>query len=150
MDILGRIDHTIEDWERRPDAMRWCADGDSETTPTTADLIVGPGEIFFTAAPGPQGSVSLSLAEAEAGEWQSLGILHSEPIPAPPPTPTMPAWLHMASCPLCDYTGGEITRRVFATPDECREGMQAHAAETGHGTWTTVSVRSDAISWETS
>lgn len=163
MDIIGRIDHTIEDWERRPDAARWTPDGGK---PRSKGIGVGApvdaGQVFCaplgtptedfsawtplgTVDPGPTISTELSVPQLEPITHDENGEPFTITIPEAPPAPI---WLHMVNCPDCDNNVGESRFLMFPTQEKRREWIGTHCQATGHDIGRMVSVRHDAITFE--
>ncbi|MEU0493457.1 hypothetical protein ABZ249_29885 [Nocardiopsis sp. NPDC006139] len=162
MDIISRIDDTLEAWERGPDAARWTPDGGK---PRSKGISVGvpadAGQVFFAplgtptedfSAWTPLGAVDLGptvSTELSVPQLEPITLDNAAPITLSEEPPPAPEWMHLASCAYCNRTSDEdTTALVFPDQVARREWVDAHQEATGHTLWSLTSVRRDAIAFE--
>lgn len=157
MDIIGRIDETLEAWEHGPDAARWTPDGGNP--PAKTYTLVSPtdaGQVFFapagttpqdlgdwsplgTIAPGPAISTALPALRFEVITHDDNG----EPFTITPPALLESKLVHAGWCLEC--TDGEQGVELFATAEDRTEWMAVHKACTDHDRWRLLSFRDTTV-----
>jgi len=145
MDILGRIDSTLEAWERGPDAMRWTPEGGESQGKGISVATALSGQAFFAPAGTPAPDATTDVLNGLNG-WTDIGTT-TEGVTLSGPLPD-PGWVHMVNCPDCDNNVGESRALVFPTQEKRWEWIGAHRQATGHGTGRMTSIRRDAITFE--
>ena len=117
MDIIGRIDSTVEAWERGADAARWAPEDGRGARYREALMVITEEPPAGWRPIGEAGNLSMSVVD-------DVGF-DREPDPE---------WAYMAMCRACDQRPGDDRVRVFQAHAARAEWDEAHRGP-DHEVW---------------